>query len=52
MQETGVVDGRTNQEIADEFVVSPHTARHHTEKVMLKLGVKSRAEVGPKILNG
>lgn len=36
---------RTNQEIAAALGVSTHTARHHTENVMRKIGSTSRAEV-------
>ena len=42
--------GRSDAEIADEMSISPHTARHRAEQVRLKLDVKSRAEVGAKIL--
>jgi DNA-binding CsgD family transcriptional regulator len=45
-----LVDGRSNQEIAAALSISPHTARHHTERVLMKLGVKSRAEVGSRVL--
>ena len=37
--------GRTNAEIAESQFISAHTARHHTESVLLKLGVHSRREV-------
>jgi DNA-binding CsgD family transcriptional regulator len=33
---------RTNGEIAAALGVSPHTARHHTERVLQKFGVTSR----------
>lgn len=33
---------RSNAEIADALKISPHTARRHTENVMLKLNVSSR----------
>ncbi len=36
---------RTNTEIATALLVSPHTARHHTERVLAKLGVHSRSDV-------
>lgn len=43
-------EGKTNVEIADELFISAHTARHHTESVLLKLGVHSRREVSPALL--
>lgn len=43
-------EGRSNAEIAQQLFISPHTARRHTERVMIKLRVRSRAEVGPKLL--
>jgi DNA-binding CsgD family transcriptional regulator len=45
-----LADGRSNAEIACVLSISPHTARHHTEQVLLKLGAKSRAEVASKLL--
>lgn len=36
---------RSNREIAAELCVSHHTARHHTQNVLTKLGVRSRKEV-------
>jgi DNA-binding CsgD family transcriptional regulator len=36
---------RSNSEIADTLRISPHTARRHTENVMLKLNVTSRFSV-------
>ena len=36
---------KSNQEIASELFISPHTARHHTERVLTKLGVHARADV-------
>jgi DNA-binding CsgD family transcriptional regulator len=35
----------SNAEIARVLRISPHTARHHTESVLLKFGVRSRAAV-------
>jgi DNA-binding CsgD family transcriptional regulator len=43
--------GRTNLEIAEELIMSPHTARHHTENVLLKMGLRSRAAVLQGLLN-
>jgi DNA-binding CsgD family transcriptional regulator len=40
-----LADRKTNEEIAAELCVSPHTARHHTERVLIKLGVRSRKDV-------
>jgi len=36
---------RSNAEIAEALKISPHTARRHTENVMLKLNVNSRFSV-------
>jgi DNA-binding CsgD family transcriptional regulator len=36
---------RSNGEIARTLALSPHTARHHTERVLAKLGVHSRRDV-------
>lgn len=36
----------SNTEIAAELCISPHTARHHTQSVLAKLGLTSRREVG------
>ena len=41
-----LVEGLSNAEIAQRLEVSYYTARNHTEKVLLKLGVPSRAAVG------
>jgi DNA-binding CsgD family transcriptional regulator len=41
--------GRSNDEIAKELLISPHTARRHTERVLHKMDVRSRAEVGSKL---
>ncbi len=36
---------RSNAEIAEALKISPHTARRHTENVMMKLNVNSRFSV-------
>jgi DNA-binding CsgD family transcriptional regulator len=36
---------KSNVEIARELFISPHTARHHTERVLTKLGVHARTDV-------
>jgi DNA-binding CsgD family transcriptional regulator len=41
----------TNAEIASALGISPHTARHHTESVLVKAGVNSRRSLC-RILNG
>jgi DNA-binding CsgD family transcriptional regulator len=41
-----LADGRGNSAIAAALRISPHTARHHTQRVLEKLGVHSRAEAG------
>jgi DNA-binding NarL/FixJ family response regulator len=37
-------DGFSNRAIADRLYVSPKTAEHHVARVLLKLGLRSRAE--------
>ena len=44
-----LVQGKTNEQIAAELNVSPHTARHHTENIFLKLHVHSRAELAERV---
>ena len=44
--------GARNTAIASELHISPHTARHHTENVLGKLGVHARAEVARAIADG
>lgn len=41
--------GWSNGQIAEDLVMSPHTARRHTERVFHKMGVGSRAEIGAKL---
>lgn len=38
-----VASGRTNQQIADELVISPHTVSRHLENIYARLHVSSRA---------
>ena len=38
-----MASGLSTKAIASELGISPHTARHHTERVFAKLGVRSRA---------
>lgn len=39
----------TNREIAEDLGISPHTARHHTQRVLRKMDVHSRREVLAKL---
>ncbi|HET7459324.1 MAG TPA: LuxR C-terminal-related transcriptional regulator [Gemmatimonadaceae bacterium] len=45
-----LMQGRTNDGIARTLKISPHTARHHTENVLLKLNAHSRGEAIGKLL--
>lgn len=42
---TLVGTGRSNDEIAGELVISPHTAKTHVNRVMTKLGAHDRAQL-------
>ncbi|MGZ8467977.1 MAG: response regulator transcription factor [Gemmatirosa sp.] len=42
----------SNAELAAALGVSQHTARHHTERVMQKLGVRRRSEVAGRVGDG
>lgn len=44
-----LVSGLGNAAIASALNISPHTARHHTQHVLEKLGVHSRAEAGARL---
>jgi DNA-binding NarL/FixJ family response regulator len=44
-----LAQGRSNTAIATALQISSHTARHHTQRVLTKLGVHSRAEAGAKL---
>jgi DNA-binding CsgD family transcriptional regulator len=44
-----LAQGRSNEAIAKALRISAHTARHHTQRILLKLRVHSRAEAGAKI---
>jgi len=47
-----VTQGLSDAEIAARLCISRHTARHHTEHLRQKLGVRSRAEVAAHVLRG
>jgi DNA-binding NarL/FixJ family response regulator len=40
-----VARGRSNQEIADELVISPHTAKTHVNRIMTKVSAHDRAQL-------
>jgi DNA-binding NarL/FixJ family response regulator len=40
-----VATGRSNQEIAEELVVSPDTVRTHVSRAMVKLAARDRAQL-------
>jgi DNA-binding CsgD family transcriptional regulator len=44
-----LIAGCSNRTIAHRLGISPHTARHHTQRVLIKLGVHSRAEAGARL---
>lgn len=46
-----LADRRSNREIAEEIGVTEHTARRHTEKVLVKLGLHRRTEVQGALLS-
>ncbi|HEY0972662.1 MAG TPA: LuxR C-terminal-related transcriptional regulator [Gemmatimonadales bacterium] len=45
-----LAEGHTNAEIAESLGISPFTARNHTERVLGKLGVSSRAKVASALM--
>lgn len=45
-----LAERRTNREIAAALFVTQHTARRHTEKVLLRLGIRRRTLVRDAIL--
>jgi DNA-binding CsgD family transcriptional regulator len=42
--------GRTNREVAQELFMSPKTVGANLERVYRKLGIKSRAELGARMV--
>jgi DNA-binding CsgD family transcriptional regulator len=42
--------GGSNREIAERLVISPHTARHHAQRVLEKVGAKSRKALALHLL--
>ncbi|MDF1506475.1 LuxR C-terminal-related transcriptional regulator, partial [Roseisolibacter sp. H3M3-2] len=47
-----VADGLTNQQLADRLGVSFYTARNHVERLLPKMGVTGRTEVGATLRAG
>ena len=47
-----LAQGQSTKEVAQSCGISLHTARRHTEKVFVKLGVRNRSQVGPKLRAG
>ena len=45
-----LVEGLSNQAIADRLFISPKTAEHHVGRILGKLGLRSRAEVASHVL--
>ena len=45
-----LAEGLSNRAVAERLFISPHTARHHTEKVLDKLDLSTRAAVAITIL--
>ncbi|HET6618134.1 MAG TPA: helix-turn-helix transcriptional regulator [Gemmatimonadota bacterium] len=44
-----IAEGSSNEELAQQLEISRHTARRHTERVLDKLGIASRAQVAERI---
>jgi DNA-binding CsgD family transcriptional regulator len=44
-----LAEGCSNFTVAQRLGISPHTARHHTQRVLGKLRVHSRAEAGARL---
>jgi NarL family two-component system response regulator LiaR len=44
-----LAQGRSNEAIAKQLRISSHTARHHTQRILIKLNVHSRAEAGARL---
>ena len=44
-----LAEGCSNSTVARRLGISPHTARHHTQRVLGKLGVRSRSEAGARL---
>lgn len=42
--------GASNREIADRLEISPHTARHHAQSVLNRIGIHSRKALGLRFI--
>jgi non-specific serine/threonine protein kinase len=42
-----VARGLTNRQVASELSISEHTAATHVRKILKKLGLRSRTQIGP-----
>lgn len=47
-----IAKGLSNREIAATLVISPRTAEKHVEKILTKLGLSSRTQIGVLIATG
>lgn len=45
-----LAEGLSNRALAERLFISPHTARHHTEQVFGKLGLKARSALAHTLL--
>lgn len=45
-----LLQGRSNRLISRALYISEHTARHHTQRVLEKLGVRSRSGIAARLL--
>lgn len=45
-----IVEGKTNTEIAEKFVISPHTAKTHVCNILQKLAVTDRVQAAVKAI--
>ena len=44
-----VAQGMSNREIAESLFISPRTVETHVERILAKLGLRSRGQVGPSL---